>query len=172
MKPIKFFLIILFIALSLVAKDNPPYDYERPAGDISNDNCNSSKQFAENLTGITFFGDSRLDYVDNYGYNMLYYINNEQDGGPNRVAPSFGVQNFGQSSWTSLQLGDFLSKCMSSSQTNFKTADKFVVNIGGNDWMWSATTITLSVRHAKSNKGSDDSSGMKQNRDVPFKSLV
>ncbi len=152
----KYIIIFLIFTFPLFPQQTPPYDFEKPAGSdqsvsncVTNDPDDKKKAYDENLPGITFFGDSRLDYADNYGYNMLYYINNEQDGGPNRVAPNFGIQNFGQSTWTSLQLGDFLSKCMSSSQTNFKTADKFVVNIGGNDWMWSATTITLSVRHAK-----------------------
>ncbi|MBE7411524.1 MAG: hypothetical protein HS129_05580 [Leptospiraceae bacterium] len=132
--------IFLLSAEAIPGKNN--FDYERPAGDISEKGCNTLSQYSSDLTRITFYGDSRLDYADDPvtgGKNLLWYINNGIDGSDSSNVPNFGIQNFGQSTWRTDQVNEHLSKCINNE--NYKTSKRFVVNIGGNDWFISSTFI-------------------------------
>ncbi|MBE7411529.1 MAG: hypothetical protein L6Q54_08800 [Leptospiraceae bacterium] len=116
---IKFLIFIIlnfmFLTSQLFSKEQKPCFWERPAGDISEKGCNTSSQYSPDLTRITFYGDSRLDYADEPvtgGKNLLWYINNGIDGSDSSNVPNFGIQNFGQSTWIADQLNGHLFTCL------------------------------------------------------------
>ncbi|MBE7411527.1 MAG: GDSL-type esterase/lipase family protein [Leptospiraceae bacterium] len=123
-------------SFSVLIAEGTDYSFEKPAYGIQENNCHLTDYFKED-TQITFYGDSRLDYADEPvtgGKNLLWYINNGIDGSDSSNLPNFGIQNFGQSTWIADQLNSHLFTCLRNK--NYKISNRFVVNIGGNDWIW------------------------------------
>lgn len=103
LKAICIFAIFSFVS-SLTAI--PPFKKYLDVGNTKDDfRCKSDDVYDEN-TAITFFGDSRIDLVDNpfYGASSLdFYLQSDK---------SWNVQNFGVAGWPSTSVKDLLIKCL------------------------------------------------------------
>ena len=108
--------------------------------DINTDNSDircSTAGFYDSNTAVTFFGDSRIDLVDNLAYgaaSLDHYLSTKG---------AWNVQNFGVSSMDSYGLKAQIQTCFKrdsfnpakANNPNFKTAYNVAFEIGGNDYV-------------------------------------
>ena len=94
-------------------------------------------------TKITFFGDSRMDFVNNggvYGDNKMNTILNVPYGNnpPYSADQTFAfkeIQNFGVSGYRSYNVLAHLENCIPKLSEQYKIGKRFVFHVGGNNFM-------------------------------------
>ena len=99
----KYFFIGLLVIFSLIIEANPPFKRHLAPipGEPSFDPCVTTGCFDSN-TAVTFFGDSRIDLVDNLAYgaaSLDHYLSTKG---------SWNVQNFGVGGISEIQFKDAL----------------------------------------------------------------
>jgi hypothetical protein len=130
--------------LLLLAFSNKTESYEGDGRGVIMYDCNTSDD--ENIvfdlakTKITFYGDSRMDFVNTpgYGNSSMDRILNEPYNGvpvPSDQAFSFeNIQNLSVGGWESWQVRQHVEECFKEKYSkNYKTAKRFVVHAGGNN---------------------------------------
>jgi len=163
----KFFLILVFM-VNFTVFANPIYKRHLVTGidlnmdgmpDRDNENC-STTGFYDGNTAVSFWGDSRIDLVDNpiYGHSSLdVYLG----------ANGWNVQNFGVSARQSRGMNDEITECFKRETdyipevldvngdwigggdplkpyyTNFITSKNVAFEIGGNDFVGNGLFIYI-----------------------------
>ncbi len=112
----------------------------KTATSLDNESEKKYTLYVPGKTMITFYGDSRLDFADNYGKDMMYYLNKASDVNDTaKRNPGWYLQNFGHAGWGTVDIVKHFKECLSSPA--YFTGKSFVVNVGGNNWVYSAIFI-------------------------------
>ena len=142
--------LILFL-LGVLSISNILFPYEGDGNSQIMSECKTVKTkegegtFYNTTTKITFYGDSRMDYVNQGGIHgtrpngdartmadilnvpvlgQLAYTGND-------IFQDNDIQNLGASGWTANQIRDHLERCLNN--PNYRIANRFVYHAGGNN---------------------------------------
>ena len=99
--------------------------------------CQTASLYDDN-TAITFFGDSRIDFVNNpgYGKSTIPSILNEPFGSAGAYSADLlfteeNIQNLGKEGYRSYDIVRHLDRCIPKLSENYKIAKRFVFYVGG-----------------------------------------
>lgn len=126
--------------------------------------CNTKDFYDSTQTKITFYGDSRMDFVNKggvYGNSTMPSILNEPYGNAgaysaDQLFSDAQIQNLGVEGYRSYNLTDHLDRCIPQMSKNYKIAKRFVFHIGGNNFAdsltvsWHATDNLSKTAHGRS----------------------
>ncbi|HMV81294.1 MAG TPA: hypothetical protein PKA14_25435 [Leptospiraceae bacterium] len=122
------------------------YSYEGDGAEsimIECDTVDKKVVYSTTQTKITFYGDSRMDFVNNrgvYGNNTMDTILNEpyENNSPYSADQTFAfeeIQNFGVNGYRSYNVLGHLENCIPKLSEQYKIGKRFVFHVGGNNFM-------------------------------------
>ncbi|HMV81296.1 MAG TPA: hypothetical protein PK453_28330 [Leptospiraceae bacterium] len=144
------YLLALFSVINL-------YSYEGDgAGSIMTE-CKTVGEkvvYSSTQTKITFYGDSRMDFVNSpgYGNSTMPSILNEPYGNSGAYSADSlfseeSIQNLGKEGYRSYEIVRHLDNCIPNMSKNYKIAKRFVFHVGGNNFMDSLAASWYAVNH-------------------------
>ncbi|HNH09910.1 MAG TPA: SGNH/GDSL hydrolase family protein, partial [Leptospiraceae bacterium] len=116
--------------------------------------CNTKDFYDPAQTKITFYGDSRMDFVNSpgYGNSTMPSILNEPFGSAGAYSADSlfseeSIQNLGKEGYRSYEIVRHLDNCIPNMSKNYKIAKRFVFHVGGNNFMDSLAASWYAVNH-------------------------
>ncbi|MDX1959438.1 MAG: hypothetical protein SFU98_12745 [Leptospiraceae bacterium] len=135
-------MIIIFCLIFLLITNAQSHEVDRELLVMKDCITNDPKKnfFTPSVTKITFYGDSRMDLVNKggvFGSNSMAKILNEPYKGIQQSSEFLDdeIQNLGYEGWKTGDLKKHLGDCIPKIGANYKIAKRFVLSIGGNNFI-------------------------------------